>query len=82
MTEARAEHAKRLLADPLLIEVFDAVEAAAINVWRTTNTTQTAEREIAWQSLKAVERVRNTLTGIVDNGLIEARRAVQQSSRA
>lgn len=79
---ARAEHAKVLLADPLLTEVFDAVEAAAINVWRTTSVTQANEREIAWQSLKAVERVRNALSGIVDNGLIEARRAVQPSSRA
>jgi len=79
--EARAEHAKRLLADTLLTEVFDAVEAAAINVWRTTSVAQAAEREIAWQSLKAVERVRGALSGMVDNGLIEARRAVQTSSR-
>lgn len=81
-TEARAAHAKNLLADPLLAEVFDLVEQAAIDVWRTTSTAQAAEREIAWQSLKAVERVRSTLKGIVDNGLIEARRAVQPSSRA
>jgi len=79
---ARADHAKRLLEDTLLTEVFDAVEAAAIGVWRSTKTTQAEEREIAWQSLKAVERVRNTLSGIVDNGLIEAKRAVQPSSRA
>jgi len=79
---ARADHAKRLLEDALLTEVFNSVEAAAINVWRTTSVTQTTEREIAWQSLKAVERVRNVLSGIVENGLIEARRAVQPSSRA
>jgi len=81
-TVARAEHAKRLLDDPLLTEVFEAVEAAAINAWRTTGSVQSAEREIAWQSLKAAERVRNALQGMVDNGLIEARRAVQPSSRA
>lgn len=80
--EARAERAKQLLDDPLLSEVFTAVEDAAINVWRTTGVAQANEREIAWQSLKAVERVRNALKGIVDNGLIEARRAVQPSSRA
>lgn len=79
---ARAEHAKRLIDDPLLAEVFDLVEAAAIDVWRKTGAAQNAEREIAWQSLKAAERVRNTLQGIIDNGLIEARRAVQPSSRA
>lgn len=79
---ARAEQAKRLLDDPLLTEVFDAVEAAAVNAWRSSGSVQTAEREIAWQSLKAAERVRNALKGIVDNGLIEARRAVGPSSRA
>lgn len=80
--EARAAHARQLLDDPLLTEVFDQVEQAAINVWRTTQTSQQSEREIAWQSLKAAERVRATLQGIVDNGLIEAKRAVQPSSRA
>jgi hypothetical protein len=80
--ETRATRAKQLLEDPLLSEVFDMVEDAAIEVWRKTGSAQNAEREIAWQSLKAVERVRATLAGIVDNGLIEARRAVQSSSRA
>lgn len=80
--EARAARAQQLLDDPLLTEVFDAVEAAAINAWRTTGSAQNAERETAWQALKAAERVRATLQGIVDNGLIEARRAVQPSSRA
>ena len=79
----RAARAKQLLDDPLLIEVLDAVEAAAVNVWRSTSTAQQAEREIAWHSLKAAERVRNALTGIVDNGLIEANRSVRlASSRA
>lgn len=77
---ARAEHAKRLLADSLLTEVFDEVEAAAINVWRTTGVAQGDVREVAWQSLKAAERVRMTLQGIVDNGLIEASRSVRLAS--
>lgn len=79
---ARATRAQQLLDDPLLTEVFDAVENAAIDAWRKTGSAQQADREIAWQALKAAERVRNTLKGIVDNGLIEARRAVQPSSRA
>lgn len=75
--ESRAAHAKQLLADPLLVEVLDAIEAAAVTAWRSTNTTQQLEREIAWYSIKAAERVRTTLTGIVDNGLIEANRSVR-----
>lgn len=75
--EAKAGRAKQLLEDPLLSEVLDAIEAQAVLVWRSTSSAQQAEREVAWQSLKASERVRNTLQGIVDNGLIEARRAAQ-----
>ena len=75
--EARAGAAKRLLDDPLMVEVLDSIEAQAILVWRTTPLADTASREIAWHSLKASERVRYALQGIVDNGLIEARRAVQ-----
>ena len=75
--ESRASGAKQLLENPLLVEVLDAIEAQAINVWRTTSIVQVQEREIAWQSLKAAERVRTALQGVVDNGLIESRRAVQ-----
>ncbi len=75
--EFRAAAATRLLDDPILTEVLDAIEAQAILVWRQTGQAQHAEREIAWQSLMASERVRATLQGMVDDGLIEARRAAQ-----
>lgn len=74
--DARAAHARRLLDDPLLVEVLDSIEQAAIAAWRATGTAQHEDRERVWHSLKAAERVRSTLQGIVDNGLIEARRAV------
>ena len=73
--EARAAQAKRLLDDPLLVEVLDQIEAAAVTVWRSTAAADTDARERAYYTIKASERVRNTLQGIVDNGLIEARRA-------
>jgi hypothetical protein len=78
--ETRAAHARQLLDDPLLSEVLDSIEAAAINAWRTTNSSQQLEREVAWYSIKAAERVRTTLKGLVDDGLIEANRAVRLAS--
>ena len=72
----RAAAATRLLSDPLLVEVLDAIEQAAVTVWRSTSEADSAARERAYYTVKASERVRNTLQGIVDNGLIEARRAV------
>lgn len=78
--ETRARRARQLLDDPLLIEVLDAIEAAAVTAWRQTSSAQQLEREVAWYSAKAAERVRNTLEGIVDNGLIEANRSVRLAS--
>lgn len=68
-------HARTLLDDVLLNEVLDEIEEAAIKAWRSSP--DAAARDVAWYSLKAAERVRATLKGIVDNGLIEAARAVR-----
>ncbi len=74
---ARAAHAKRLMADPLLIEILDGIEQAAINAWASTSMEAVEHREMAYQSLKASRRVRDTLKGVVDNGLVAASRAVR-----
>lgn len=77
---AKALRAKQLLDDELLTEVLDSIEAAAIRAWRTTGSDRQQDREVAYYSIKAAERVRNTLQGIVDNGLIEANRSVRLAS--
>ncbi len=74
----RAEHAKRLLADDLLTEILDSIEQAAIDAWATTRMDAVEQREMAYQSLKASRRIRETLKGVVDNGLIAANRAVRR----
>ena len=74
---ARAEHAKRLLDDELLTDVLDGIERAAINAWAATALDAAGQRELAYHSLKASRRVRDTLKGVVDNGLVAASRAVR-----
>lgn len=76
--ETRANHAKQLLADPLLTEVLDGIEQAAIDAWASTGMGDAGNREIAYHSLKASRRVRDTLKGVVDNGLVAASRAVRR----
>ncbi len=80
MTDAtlRAEQAKRLLDDPLLVEVLDGIEQAAISAWASTAMDAVEHREMAYHSLKASRRVRDALKGVVDNGLVEASRAVRR----
>jgi hypothetical protein len=74
---ARAERAQQLIDDPLLTEVLDEIEAAAITAWASTAMGDHENREMAYHALKAARRVRETLKGVIDNGLIEARRAVR-----
>ena len=75
---ARAAQARVLLDDPLLNECLDAIEAAAIAAWGSTAIGDVEHREMAYHSLKASRRIRDTLNGIVDNGLVAANRAVRR----
>lgn len=72
--EARAEHAKRLLADDTLREAFDNVRVAAIEVWSRTAAADVQQREIAWMTVKVLDRIRAELESIVNNGKIAAAR--------
>jgi hypothetical protein len=76
--ESRAAQAQRLLADPFLNEILDSIEAAAIEAWASTPMGDVEHREMAYHSLKASRRVRDTLKGVVDNGLIAASRAIRR----
>ncbi len=76
--EARAQQARLLLEDPLLTEVLDSIEQAAIDAWASTAMDAVEHREMAYHSLKASRRVRDTLKGVVDNGLVAASRAVRR----
>jgi hypothetical protein len=75
--QSRAEHAKRLVEDQLLTEVLDEVEKAAVTAWLSTGAGGQDQREFAYHAAKAVGRIRGCLKGIIDNGLIEAARAVR-----
>ena len=72
--EARAGQARRLADDPMLIEALGNIRQAAIIAWTSTNTTQDREREIAWLTVKVVDRIETELQSIIDNGLIAAKR--------
>jgi len=72
--EARAEHAQRLCDDPLLAEAFDTIRATAIDVWAKTKADAVNEREIAWLTVKVLDRVRGELQSVIDNGKIAAAR--------
>ena len=78
---ARAAHAKQLLDDPLLTEVLDELEKAAVTAWLSTGVGDELQRDFAYHCAKSVQRIRDALRGVVDNGIVAAARAVRSPDR-
>jgi hypothetical protein len=70
----RASAAKRLADDPILVEAFENIRKAAIQVWQSTAADNVAGRETAWLTVKVVNRIEAELQSIIDGGLIAASR--------
>lgn len=72
--QARAAAAQRLLDDPLLVEALDNIRAAAITAWESTPIDKQQEREVAWLTVKIVNRFKAELGSIITDGKIAASR--------
>lgn len=71
---ARAANAKRLIDDPILIEALANIRLAAIRAWEQTSIDKEREREVAWLTVKLVNRIEAELQSIIDDGIIAAAR--------
>lgn len=72
--DIRAAHAKQLIEDELLQEIFTDIRDAAIKSWISTNTDGADKREIAWLTVKILDRIQTELQTMVDSGHIAASR--------
>lgn len=70
---AKANHAKRLLEDEVLIEAFDAVERDIFTEWRASDVNAYDERSDLFLTLKCLERLKARLRAILDDGTIASR---------
>lgn len=70
--EQKAIRAKQLLEDPVLLEVLNGTEQAAIDAWKATKTDNVSQREFSWLTVKVIDRIRDGLQTIVDNHQFEA----------
>lgn len=66
----RAADARRLLDEPLLVEVLGGLEAEAIKAWRFSDPKDHATREIAYSDIAAVERLKKALRSLADDGKV------------
>ena len=72
--EARAAAAKRLLEDPILVEALGNIRGAAIKAWESTGIDKQQDREVAWLTVKVVNRIEAELENIITDGMIAAKR--------
>lgn len=70
---ARANRAKALLDDPLLVEAFEALEREYIAAWRATQVRDNDARERLWQAVNVASKVRDHLKLAVSNGAVAQR---------
>ena len=64
----RGAKAGVLLETPLLVEMFDGLEAAYIDAWKKSPPGADADRERAWMAVRIISEVRDGLLKIVTDG--------------
>lgn len=62
----RGQQAERLLKDPLFVEVWDKLDAASVNAWRTCK--DPVERERLWHAQDVVAKLRAAFASVSHDG--------------
>jgi hypothetical protein len=79
----RGRDARRLLAEPLLVEAFATVHTALQEAWLATGDAQERERERLWLMLKLLGRLRAHLSEAAETGRLADRQLeMLQAQRA
>ena len=74
-SEAKAAAAQRLLDDPLFQEVMAGLRKETTHSWLHSPARDTQAREIAWLTMKNLDRIEAAFQSHVDNGRIAAARS-------
>ena len=86
MTDAekltRAEGAKRLLTDPLLLEALSMMEKEVVDQWELCPARDKDAREFMWMYYKNVRKFRGILQGIIESGKLAAHDLREEESFA
>lgn len=70
----RAAHAKRILEDDVFKSAISAMEAKAIDKWRSSNPDQMEEREDAYRMLRVIGDFRAEFQSMINDGVSAKRR--------
>jgi len=65
---ARGDHARRLLDDPVLVEMFTRLEDHYVSTWRRSDPSDAPTRERAYLQIQLVSELRQQLKILAENG--------------
>lgn len=65
---ARGDHARRLLEDPVLVEMFARLEDHYVSTWRRSDPSDSPTRERAYLQIQLVAELRQQLKVLSENG--------------
>jgi hypothetical protein len=71
----RASQAEALASNRLLTELLDSLVAEGVRQWREA--TDLAVREQAWLDVRAVDRLRRTITSTIEEGTVVRHRGAR-----
>lgn len=72
-----ADHARRILEDPLLVTAFDVLDARYLLAWRNSPADKPEMRERLWLYLQAIAEVRAEMEKALTDGIL-ARSALDE----
>lgn len=75
--QQRAEHAARILDDPLVKEALDLIEREIVEQWEACPVRDLEGRELLWRFMKTASKFRGILKGAIESGKLDAFRAQQ-----
>jgi hypothetical protein len=80
-TVRKGKKAEELIQNEAFSLALNKMESDAVWFWKDTKPEDTVKREHAWHMLQAIDRFRNELTKIMDNGKV-AQRQVERANKS
>ena len=77
----KGKKAESLIADEAFSTALLKMENDAVWLWKDTKPEDTVKREHAWHMLQAIDRFRNELTKLMDNGKV-AQRQLERANKS
>jgi hypothetical protein len=76
---SRAERARELLEDPMMLEAMESLRAQYLAAWENSPARDPEAREKIWTYLKALDKVKGHLLEVMETGMLAREQLTQES---